>query len=117
MVKMGLLPDPVLGRQTVTLADNTSGRFIDRWTPVVADPDSPCVWTRGMDTFDLPIAHGEGRFVPADDDVIMGETDYIERFVSALADGMAFATQFHPEKSAEAGLQLLTNFLAWDGAA
>lgn len=55
--------------------------------------------------------------VPADDDVIMGETDYIERFVSALADGMAFATQFHPEKSAEAGLQLLTNFLAWDGAA
>jgi len=55
--------------------------------------------------------------VPRDDTVIMGETDYIDRFVSALASGNAFATQFHPEKSAEAGLQLLKNFLAWDGEA
>ncbi len=70
MVKLGLLPDPKLGKQTVTLADNTAGRFIDKWTPVTADPDSPCIWTKGMDSFDLPIAHGEGRFVPASDDVL-----------------------------------------------
>lgn len=55
--------------------------------------------------------------VPQDDDVVMGETDYIDRFVSVLAAGNAFATQFHPEKSAAAGLRLLENFLDWDGAA
>lgn len=53
--------------------------------------------------------------VPANVEVVMGETDYIDRFVSALASRKAFATQFHPEKSAEAGLQLLKNFLNWDG--
>jgi imidazole glycerol-phosphate synthase subunit HisH len=53
--------------------------------------------------------------VPEQDDVIMGETDYIDRFASALAAGNAFATQFHPEKSAEAGLRLLANFLDWNG--
>jgi glutamine amidotransferase len=54
--------------------------------------------------------------VPDDAAVIMGQTDYIDRFVSAVASGNAFATQFHPEKSAAAGLRLLKNFLAWNGA-
>ena len=53
--------------------------------------------------------------VPNDKTVTMGETDYIDTFVSALASGTAFATQFHPEKSADAGLHLLKNFLSWDG--
>jgi glutamine amidotransferase len=53
--------------------------------------------------------------VPHDEAVIMGETEHIDRFVSALASGNAFATQFHPEKSAEAGLRLLRNFLDWPG--
>ena len=53
--------------------------------------------------------------VPEDEAVIMGETEHIDRFVSALASGHAFATQFHPEKSAESGLRLLHNFLDWNG--
>ena len=48
---------------------------------------------------------------------VLGRTDYIDTFASAIAEGGAFATQFHPEKSAAAGLQLLTNFLHWDGRA
>ena len=64
LVKMGLLPDPAEGRQTATLADNQSGRFVDRWVRLVAPDDSVCVWTKNMDDFELPIAHGEGRFVP-----------------------------------------------------
>jgi phosphoribosylformylglycinamidine synthase I len=67
LVKLGLLPDPAAARQTVTLADNTSGRFIDRWVRVEAVAESVCVWTRGLAAFDLPIAHGEGRFVCGDD--------------------------------------------------
>ncbi len=53
--------------------------------------------------------------VPDDADIVMGETDYIDRFASALASDNVFATQFHPEKSAESGLTLLRNFLAWNG--
>jgi len=55
--------------------------------------------------------------VPDDPAVTLGRTAYIENFTSALAAGSAFATQFHPEKSAAPGLQLLRNFLAWDGRA
>ncbi|MBI4694167.1 MAG: imidazole glycerol phosphate synthase subunit HisH [Gammaproteobacteria bacterium] len=53
--------------------------------------------------------------VPENERIVMGRTNYIDTFVSALADGHVFATQFHPEKSAQAGLKLLENFLGWDG--
>lgn len=51
---------------------------------------------------------------PADEAIVVGCTDYILPFTSAIASGHAFATQFHPEKSATAGLQLLSNFLRWN---
>jgi glutamine amidotransferase len=43
-----------------------------------------------------------------------GETDYGARFTCALARDNIFATQFHPEKSAEHGLALYRNFLRWN---
>ena len=67
LVKLGLLPDPAEPgdiRQTATLADNTSGRFTDRWVRLVVPDNTVCVWTQGLVGLDLPIAHGEGRFVP-----------------------------------------------------
>lgn len=45
----------------------------------------------------------------------IGYTNYGVRFSSAIAFGNVFATQFHPEKSAADGLQLLRNFMSWDG--
>lgn len=52
---------------------------------------------------------------PNDVSVISATTQYPNAFASALASGNVFAVQFHPEKSQAAGLQLLKNFLHWDG--
>lgn len=50
---------------------------------------------------------------PQDDALTAGTTRYGVLFTSAVARANIFATQFHPEKSAEAGLQLLKNFVYW----
>ncbi|HEX7437573.1 MAG TPA: imidazole glycerol phosphate synthase subunit HisH [Caldimonas sp.] len=51
---------------------------------------------------------------PSDPRHSAGETDYGARFTSALARDNIFATQFHPEKSADHGLALYRNFLHWN---
>ena len=50
---------------------------------------------------------------PADAALTVGRTDYGFGFTSAIARDNLFAVQFHPEKSAQAGLQLLANFADW----
>ncbi len=50
---------------------------------------------------------------PADSSHSVGETDYGQRFTSAVARDNIFATQFHPEKSAIHGLTVYRNFLGW----
>ncbi|MES2771894.1 MAG: imidazole glycerol phosphate synthase subunit HisH [Pseudomonadota bacterium] len=50
---------------------------------------------------------------PGDAQCVAGETRYGERFTSAVARDNIFAVQFHPEKSARAGLALLANFIRW----
>ncbi len=49
--------------------------------------------------------------------VIVGEADYPKPFCAAMAHKKVFAVQFHPEKSQANGLQLLENFLGWNGQA
>ena len=50
------------------------------------------------------------------DELICGKTDYGIKFTSVIAQDNVFAMQCHPEKSAQAGLQLLRNFIHWDGS-
>jgi glutamine amidotransferase len=45
---------------------------------------------------------------------VVGTTEYGQVFTSAVARENIFATQFHPEKSAAAGLQLYKNFVHWN---
>jgi glutamine amidotransferase len=53
---------------------------------------------------------------PSTPDIIAGSTPYGGLFTSVVGRDNVFAAQFHPEKSQHAGLQLLENFLAWDGS-
>lgn len=77
LVKTGLLPGPPAGgdvtpdfEQRASLALNESGRYEDRWVTLEFDPESPCVWTKGLTRIDCPVRHGEGRFVVEDESVL-----------------------------------------------
>lgn len=53
---------------------------------------------------------------PAESALVLGVTDHGIEFPSAIGRRNLVATQFHPEKSGRFGLQILENFLAWDGS-
>jgi len=54
---------------------------------------------------------------PEDDGIILTTTDYGYPFVSSIQKGNIIATQFHPEKSGRAGLDVLKNFLGGSSGA
>ncbi|GAB4347113.1 MAG: phosphoribosylformylglycinamidine synthase subunit PurQ [Candidatus Abyssubacteria bacterium] len=68
LVKMGLLPalGGKYGEQQVTVSYNDSNKFEDRWVYLAVNPDSRCVFTKGIDRMYLPVRHGEGKFVARD---------------------------------------------------
>ena len=65
LTRLGMLPalDGDYFHQTVALANNDCGTFRDDWCRLAADPESPCVFTKGIKTVRLPLRHGEGKFV------------------------------------------------------
>ena len=64
LVKMGVLPNfDGNWTQEVSLIHNNTGVFENSWLNVRFNPDSPCVWTKGLKEMDIPIRHGEGRFI------------------------------------------------------
>jgi phosphoribosylformylglycinamidine synthase subunit PurQ / glutaminase len=73
LIKSGLLPwasmDPATANHDATLGWNDSGRFIDKWIHLRADSDR-CVYIRKGEVITLPIAHGEGKFIPRDPAVL-----------------------------------------------
>jgi len=72
LVKTGLLPEPELDKnfsQQVTLAENDSAKFEDRWVYLQAD-ETKCVFVDKGDFLYLPVAHMEGKFIPRNDDVL-----------------------------------------------
>ncbi len=79
LLKSGWLPgvpadasvDRVGARVEATLTRNASNRFECRWVWMALNPESPCVFTRGLTArgvsrIGCPVAHGEGRFIPGD---------------------------------------------------
>jgi imidazole glycerol-phosphate synthase subunit HisH len=83
-------------------------------------------WNQVKQTIDHPLWHRieqDARFyfvhsyygVPGKPTQLAGRCHYGVDVAAALVQDNVFATQFHPEKSHTNGLQLLQNFLAWDG--
>ncbi len=64
LVKAGFLPE-LAGDDSplLTLTTNDSGKFECRWVYLGVNKQSPCVFTRGMDSLYLPVAHAEGKLV------------------------------------------------------
>lgn len=81
------------------------------WSPVKQVQDHP-IWQSIEDDSRFYFVHSY-RVVPEDISIVAATTDYGVRFTSAIARDNLFATQFHPEKSADVGLQLLKNFVNW----
>jgi len=65
MVRLGMLPgiDGDFRTPRATLAPNDRLGYRDAWVRLTFDSGSPCVWTRGLETMDLPARHGEGKFL------------------------------------------------------
>jgi glutamine amidotransferase len=83
------------------------------WSPVRQTRAHP-LWAGIADGTRFYFAHSYHP-APADPALTAGTADYPSAFTCAIARANIFATQFHPEKSHRAGLQLLANFVAWDG--
>jgi phosphoribosylformylglycinamidine synthase len=65
LVKAGILPGDA---QSATLTRNARGHFECRWATLLPNPDSPCLFTRGLtEPIFCPVAHGEGNFIPRND--------------------------------------------------
>lgn len=71
LVKLGIVPNLSGGwTPEASLIHNEKGSFIDGWYRLSFDPASPCVWTKGLSDRELPIRHGEGRFVAAGQSIL-----------------------------------------------
>ena len=85
------------------------------WSPVHQQRAHP-LWAGIEDGARFYFAHSYYP-VPDDPGVTAGTAAYPVPFTCAIARANIFAVQFHPEKSQRSGLQLLANFVTWDGRA
>jgi glutamine amidotransferase len=79
------------------------------WNTVAASPGSKLFAGMAADTR-FYFVHSYALRGPTSG--LVSRTEYGEPFVAAVEDGLVTATQFHPEKSGDAGLTLLENWLA-----
>jgi len=78
------------------------------WNCIEKKKDSP--FLDGISSGDYVYFVHSFYVVPEDSSVVATTTDYGGPFVSSIATDRLFASQFHPEKSQELGLRILSNF-------
>ncbi len=72
MVRLGMLPgfDGDYRTPRATLAPNDRLGYWDTWVRLRTDPESPCLWTRGVGKLELPSRHGEGKFLAESPEIV-----------------------------------------------
>jgi len=103
MVKLGLLPGPLadeelggeLAPQRASVVGNDRLGYRNAWVTMRCDPDSPCVWTRGLDRIDSPSRHGEGKIVFAEGVAAQLEAEH--RIPLRYVDDAGVATEGWPD--------------------
>lgn len=86
LVNLGLLPAFKDYTPQAALVQNDRPTYVDRWVHARVD-SSKCVWTRGIDSVYLPVAHGEGKFYAGADvlDLLHANDQVVFRY--AMEDG------------------------------
>jgi len=96
LVNLGLLPglDSDYQKRSVALTYNDCGNFIDHWVTLKVNPESCCIFTRGLDQLELPVRHGEGKFYSDDKtiDRLVDEKQVAVRY--AMPDGSPAGGKF-----------------------
>lgn len=96
VVNLGLLPalDGDYVNRSVALTNNDCGNFRNQWVNLAVNHDSPCVFTKGLETFELPVRHGEGKFYAPPQTIqnIIAGNQVALRY--ALADGSPAISRF-----------------------
>jgi len=113
---LGVLPGRVVRFRDAQMTTPDGGRLkIPHmgWSPVHRTAEHP-LWRGIENDARFYFAHS---YYPAPDEASMTAAivSYPTPFTCAIARANIFAVQFHPEKSHRAGLQLLSNFVAWNG--
>jgi glutamine amidotransferase len=113
---LGILPGTVV-RFPKGLTDSNSGEPLKiphmGWNRAVQKHEH-AMWNAIPDGSRFYFVHSY-HAVPSDSEDIAATTDYGREFAAVVSRGNVFAVQFHPEKSQHAGLQLLSNFVTWNG--
>lgn len=112
---LGLLPGKVVRFQLEGRLQEDGSRFkVPQmgWNQVRQRRPHP-LWNGIADNSYFYFVHSF-HAVPDNSEHVVGETIYGAPFCCAVARDNLFATQFHPEKSASAGLQLYKNFIHWN---
>jgi glutamine amidotransferase len=112
---LGLLPGKVVRFRLdgMTQADGSRYKVPQMGWNRVRQTESHPMWNGVADNSYFYFVHSY-HAAPAESVHVLGETEYGIRFACAVGRDNIFATQFHPEKSASAGLQLYRNFVHWN---
>ena len=71
LVNLGLLPafKQNYRERRLAITYNDSGNFVDAWVNLKINPESRCIFTKGLSHIELPVRHGEGKFYGSDGDI------------------------------------------------
>ncbi|MBN2422849.1 phosphoribosylformylglycinamidine synthase subunit PurQ [Candidatus Woesearchaeota archaeon] len=98
LIKLGILPafDKNYEEQNCTLTLNNSGRYEDRWIKLKFNSKSPCIATKGLEFMNVPVRHGEGKFIAENRDVLNRVMDNNHFFAQYIDPETNLATMKYP---------------------